>query len=341
MKFNMQGKLNFRFGKQNSRLSAQPSPLLSFLWYGGPWSLLASPQPIALWYLLLTLFLVSKPVSSPSCWGQDHILTLFTNSVTMPGLCSLQVGFFSQTLGDGSSRKQSSLDSCSKLAYHWDLYLPVQVSHHAGFLSFIACLTLSPCLAPCPSISPLNLEWSLVRWAKPDIARPQWAGAHPKTVSITPTGVLWARSWHLLIQFLVAPCSILTLRAHFLHAAWLCARAQCWPTRLWPTPRQAQAVLLSRFQHLGHFLQFTNEKASVFWQLFILVWTIDSSVFSGAELSESLSPSRLILLKWGHVAHHQPQTQDHGSPSACSSSWYSRRTWRRVRGTTKMLTRGG
>ena len=45
----------------------QPSPLLSFLWYGGPWSLLASPQPIALWYLLLTLFLVSKPVSSPSC----------------------------------------------------------------------------------------------------------------------------------------------------------------------------------------------------------------------------------------------------------------------------------
>lgn len=231
MKFNMQGKLNFRFGKQNSRLSAQPSPLLSLLSYGSPWPLLASPQLIMLWYLLQTLFLVSKPVSSPSCWGQDHILTLFTNSVTMPGLCSLQVGFFSQTLGDGSGRKQSSLDSCSELAYHWDLYLPVQISHHAGLLS-ITCLTLPLCLAPCPSISPLNLEWSLVRWAKSDMARPQWARVHPKTVSITPMGVLWASSWHLRIQFPVAPCSTLTLGAHFLHTTWLCAWAQCWPTSL-------------------------------------------------------------------------------------------------------------
>ena len=267
MKFNMQGKLNFRFGKQNSRLSTQPSPLLSLLSYGGPWPLLASLQLIVLWYLLQTLFLVSKPVSSPSCWGQYHILTLPTNSVIMPGLCSLRVGFFSQTLGDGSGRKQSSLDSCSELAYHRDLYLPVQVSH-AGLLS-ISCLTLPPCLAPCPSISPLNLEWSLVRWAKSDMARPQWATVHPKTVSVTPTGVLWAGSWHLWIRFPAAPCSTLT-RGHI-----FCTPPGCVP--------EHSADLRVSEQHLSNHKQFSFQDSSTlgtsFTSLMRRLLYFDSSSF--------------------------------------------------------------
>ena len=83
MKFNMQGKLNFRFEKQNV-----PHPFISMVW--------VSVVPAGLSTAYSSLGSAMCKLSSP--FGAEPHLTLSPNTETEPGLCSLPAGFFHRLL---------------------------------------------------------------------------------------------------------------------------------------------------------------------------------------------------------------------------------------------------